>query len=930
MTSPRMHAFVRHETPLCEFAIQTYSGALRVMTGSRQTTRGRNGRTGASVLAAEEIRSRRLELGLTQAELAQRLGVTANTVARWERGNLRPAHPAQVARRLARIGRTNGTSQPTSARQHRSASRTAENSRRHNFPAELTSFIGRQQETAELLDLLRVNRLITLTGAGGIGKSRLAARTAVEAEPTYRDGAWLVELASVTDPALVVGTVALVLELHQQPAEPLVVTLAAGLRNKHLLLVLDNCEHLVSAVADVAGHLLRSCPGLSVLATSRGALGCNGEVTRRVPSLSLPTHQFGSAVSLADAERSEAVELFVERAKCVVPGFALSERDVSTVARICERLDGIPLAIELAAVRLSLLGPDQILERLNDRFRLLVGGSRTAASRQQTLRATLDWSFALLNEAERMLLLRLSVFVGGWSLEAAEAIGAGGGLATGDILDVLGSLVDQSLVIVERIEDGNRYRLLETVRQYAVEKLRESGEEPSLQERHAAWYLELAERAEQELMGREQAAWLDLLEREHDNLRAALGWARSAAPNTSLRLAASLGSFWELRGYSVDGRRWLEELASLVPERTAARAAALQALGELVLRADLVAARSALEECVAIHAELGDSRDRAAALRLLGTTTWKQGERALGSHLIDVSVELCRRLGDRAGTGRALTMRGMCARAEGDIDWAAVLLQEALALLRPSGDVDGLAFVLNQLGQVARTRGDYPLARRLLEESLGLFRAIGSKPRVALTLSCLGNVARLERDEVHAEEMLRQAMALAHAIGARFYTSTSLIFAGILAIQRGQDARGLRLIGAATQYSQLRTSLDADEVEDWDTSLARARRRLGQAEFERFVAEGHAMELTDVIAYAGTAADLPTPTNVGPLSIREREVVTLIARGCSNRDIGEALLISPRTVEAHVTHVLNKLGARTRAQVAASAVAHGLIQSSSV
>lgn len=396
----------------------------------------------------------------------------------------------------------------------------------HNLPAQLTSFVGREAAIVHVRGLLAGGggaRLVTLIGAGGAGKTRLALQVAADLLDEYPDGVWLAELAALADPALVPHAVAAAVGVHEQADRTLMATLQEALRPRQLLLVLDNCEHLVTACAAVAEALLRSCPHLRILATSRELIGIGGEIAWRVPSLDLP--EAGPSLALDQVARAEAVRLFVERAAAARPGFALTAENAPAVLQICQRLDGMPLAIELAAARMRVMSAQQIAARLDDRFRLLTGGSRVALPRQQTLRGALDWSHALLAAEEQVLFRRLAVFAGGWSLDAAEAVCAAGGITAGDVVDLLGRLVDKSLVWVDEQEEGPRYRLLETIREYAAEKLEAAGEAVAVRARHYDWCLALAERAQPHLTGAEQATWLGRLEREHDNLRTALRWA---------------------------------------------------------------------------------------------------------------------------------------------------------------------------------------------------------------------------------------------------------------------------------------------------------------------------------------------------------------------------------------------------------------------
>jgi non-specific serine/threonine protein kinase len=608
----------------------------------------------------------------------------------------------------------------------------------------------------------------------------------------------------------------------------------------------------------------------------------------------------------------------------------LGDANATVVGAMCRRLDGIPLAIELAAARVRMLGPVQILERLDDRFSLLVGGSTTAPSRQQTLRATLDWSYALLNEPERLLLQRVSVFAGSWTLEAAESIWSSAGPGSTEVLEVLGGLIDQSLVLVEGQEVQVGYVLLETVRGYALEQLRRSNSEISVRARLAEYYVAFAEQAERGLIGRDQGSWLNRVEREHDNLRGVLAWAREAAPDIGLRLSGRLGQFWDMRGYLLEGRGWLEVFLAGDSARDAVRAKAQRALGEVSLRqGDNAAAHVCFEDSAGLCAQVGDAHGRAVALGWLGFTIALEGDYPRGGALLDESVSLLRSLGDLHGAGWALSRRGMLARTQGDFAQAKALLEEALGLQRPTGGDEAVAFVLNNLGQLARIGGDYASAEQLLEESLGVFRALDAKSQVGWTLGCLGNVARLQGQFDRAQQLLDESVGLLNAIGCARHAAQSLCFAGVLAVQQGHFVRGVRLIGAGATYAQLRASLDADELREWDQSLTAARSRLGEDAYRAAWADGQATQLAQAVAYAlssaksGSAVDQQPTSSAWPLSPREREVAMLIARGHSNREIAEQLVIGERTAEAHVTHVLTKLGLRSRAQVAVWVLEHG-------
>jgi len=799
-----------------------------------------------------------------------------------------------------------------------------------NLPVRLSTFVGRERECIEVIRLLTTTRLLTLVGTGGIGKTRLALEAARTVEPAFFDGVRFVELGGLSDPALVAEAIASDLGLSDVHGQPLEETLTAFLRTRHMLLVLDNCEHLLVAAARIVAVLLRSpcAENLRVLATSRQALGVEGETVWRVPSLDVP--DAGSNPGTDEIAATEGVRLFCQRAQSFQAGFVLNDLNATAVGRVCRRLDGIPLAIELAAARIRIMSPQQILARLDDQLRLLVGGSRTAPSRQQTLRATLDWSFALLDEPERAALRRFGVFAGGWSLDAAEAVAAAvDDVARADVLSLLVALVDRSLVVVdmEALPAQAWYRMLDTVRQYALEKLRDDDGE-AIRQAHAEWYVALVEGAQAALSGPEQGDWLDRLEREHANLRVALSWAKEASPELALRLAAGLGRFWMMRGHFVEGRMWLESLLSAYSPATAHRARALLELGRLHVRAgDLRAGRDVLQESVVLYGQLRERRRSAEALRELGTAHVFLGDLQLARTMGGQALQAFRDLSDDVGAGWTLAMLGSVARTEGKVVQAAPYFEESIELLRPSGDPEAIGYVLNNLGQLARARGNYAAADRLLEDSLAVFRSIRAASRIGWTLGCLSSVALCQGDLDRADRLLDEARVLLEAIGDRHMLRHGLWIAGVLAVKGGQYARGVRLIAAGAKYPIVRLSLDPDELRDWDTSLRVARSRLGGRAYNEAWAEGNAMSLEEAIAYGLTRERAPPPSKPSPrlaLTVREREVARLIVAGCSNREIAERLVISERTAEAHVSNLLSKAGLRSRAQFAVWAIQQGL------
>jgi predicted ATPase/class 3 adenylate cyclase len=576
----------------------------------------------------------------------------------------------------------------------------------NNLPVQLTSFIGREKEIDQIKKRLERDRLVTITGSGGIGKTRLSIQVTSELLDEYPQGVWLVELAPITDSSLVIHTVCAALHVTLQGNAPALNVLIDYLKLKKILLVLDNCEHLIDACARLCDSLLHACPDLRILASSREALGIDGENAYRVPSLSLPN----SKDELQTIKKSEAVKLFMERASATLPKFEITEVNAPVVVQICQRLDGVALAIELAASRVKLLKVEQIAARLDDAFRLLTGGSRTALPRQQTLRTLIDWSYNLLSDEERTALRCCSVFVGGWSLEGVEAV-----CNNPDMLDLLTHLVDKSLVAVD-FEHGDepRYYLLETIRQYAREKLAESGETRLIRDRHLTHFLALAKRAEPEVQSAEQLRWLDGLELDIDNFRAALEWSLErgeGGAEIGLKIASNLWWFWYLRGHPEEGQ-WLEKTlrASQTSADLVTRANALSRLS--VVRFIHGVARTAADEALALGQTLGSAGRESVALALLFKGAWAvyQADYAQGKLLAEESVKLFRELGHRWGMCEALTWLGMSLINMGDHQLAIPPLEESLALARQARDGNEIGFALWQLGRAAMARSDYSQA----------------------------------------------------------------------------------------------------------------------------------------------------------------------------------------------------------------------------
>ena len=653
--------------------------------------------------------------------------------------------------------------------------------RRHNLPAPLNKFIGRETEVAEVKQQLSAVRLLTLTGPGGCGKTRLALRVASDLPAEYAGGVWLVEFASLADAQLVPQAVAFTLGVHEQAGRGIIDTLTDHLLHRHSLLVLDNCEHLVVACARLAETLLQACPGLKILATSRENLGIPGEAVWSVPPLSLPDPRAWRDYSnwqnaLKAYEKSEAVQLFVARATTALPAFSLTEQNGEYVVDVCLKLDGMPLAIELAAARVQTLSVQQIAERLNDRFHFLKSGSRTAPSRQQTLEAALDWSYSLLSKTEQKLILRLCVFMGGWTLEAAEAVCVDHGIEAGNILDLLTQLANKSLVVIERMPgQETRFRLLETIRQYGREKLLAAGEARVVEMRHRDWYLKMVLRAESELKGSEQSEWIEWLEREHDNLRAALAWSLKNDTAVALQLVETLGQFWFMRGHHFgEGIEWLERVLSIdeAPGQVASRARAFRWLGTLTyLQGNYAAARSAYEQSLALSQEMQDLDNIAEAFFYLADTAANQGDAAAARTLyaqargcaIDNLTSL-RKQGDKWNIARTLNNLGEMARVEGDYAAARKFYEESLLIRQELGDQRGIAISLINLGFVAYDGGDYHQATVFFEESLFLFQKHGGKRGVVDCLTGLAGVIGRAGQPERAARLLGSTEAAREAI----------------------------------------------------------------------------------------------------------------------------------------------------------------------
>ncbi len=699
----------------------------------------------------------------------------------------------------------------------------------NNLPRQLTSFVGREREMAEVKRLLSTTGLLTLAGPGGCGKTRLALQVAADLIEKFEDGVWLVELASLSDPLLLAQAVAAALGLREQHGRPMLATLVDHLRPRETVLVLDNCEHLATDCARMAEVLLRACQRLRILATSREPLKVPGEVTWQVPSLSLPELDHASPESLLPYE---AVRLFVDRAGAAEPGFTISRHNARSVAKVVKRLDGIPLAIELAAVRVKVLSAEQIAARLDDRFRLLTGGSRTTLARHQTLRAAMDWSYDLLEPQERVLLGRVAVFAGGFTLEAAEAVCTGDGIEKADILDLLTFLVDKSLVMAT-IKEGPvaeaRYRLLETVRQYGADRLREHAPDAVWHDRHRDYFLAMAERAEPELHGPDQTSWLARLEMELDNLRAAMEWCRKAGHTQAwLRLAGALWWFWAMRGSLSEGMQHLEAALGSDLAPTPPRAKALYGAAAIGWNQGNLERASALAgEALALCRALQDEAGVAYSLSVLGLVPLLRGEYERAAEMFEESLAVWRRRGQPWEQAAALTVLGQTTYSRGDFRRAASLCEEALRLFRGVGDRWGITWSLTHLAVAISGQGDEARAVPLIEESIALSRAMKNRPVTAWSLHTLSRIMRRRGDLERAKALSQESLALRWEQGERW---------GIAECLEGCAAIGVPLA-------------DADRP-SWERMLAALRQALGEYAYSAAWAEGQQMSLDAAVGLA--------------------------------------------------------------------------------
>lgn len=785
------------------------------------------------------------------------------------------------------------------------------------LPEQATSFVGRKHEIAEIKRLLGGCRLLTLAGTGGVGKTRLALKIASSANPRYRGGVWFVDLTSVANSSFVPATVASSLGLDERPDWAPEDRLLDHLEHvcERTLLVLDNCEHVIEACAQLAHLVLEKCPQVSILATSRQPLNIAGECVWRVASLPFPSIPEGEPFQ--SLSRCESVQLFVERARFKRPGFRLSSENASSITQICSQLEGLPLAIELAAARVSVLSVDQILERLAYQHRLLAGGNYAATERHRTLQAVVDWSYGLLSEQEKQVFRALSVFAGGFQLEAVMHI-CGQEMDEYETIELLSLLEDKSLLLVEEQHGETRYRMLETLRQYGAERLNAANEAPRVMLRHLNWCLQLAECAEAKMQSPEQADWLRRLDVENDNLRAALHRALdSRQPEIALRLVGALGRFWIFRNHLREGRQWVAAALGACDEHGPGE--------EVIPTAALVKALNV------------------GAIMALGQADYGEA-RSLHSRCL----QLRREIGDKDGVARSLTNLGVVEHAAGEYTEALRLGREALLLFRELNSMNGISSVLNNLGESEYRLGNLEEARALFEECLAIKRETGDIWGIADALRNLGHIARMRGDLVAAGTRYAKALGLFHDLGDRLYMSSCLEGLAGLAAQTGDALRAAELLAVCSAVREdIGSPLQSADLPEHELTVAAIRAQLGETDWQAAWSRGRATMLEDAVSRTLAAWDVagatprrkpqsrsiparlvaPSPTSplLTALSRREHEVLQLLAEGLTDAQIASVLSVSRNTVNTHTRKIYRKLGVNSRMAATRYAAEHGLL-----
>jgi predicted ATPase/DNA-binding CsgD family transcriptional regulator/DNA-binding XRE family transcriptional regulator len=907
----------------------------------------------------ETLQRHRRARGLTQADLAEKAHVSERAISDLERALKRPQR-ATVRLLAEALGLSPDEAEclEVAARAGLAQRGSTSHPVRHNLPVTLTNFVGREQDILDLrqqLDASRQDpagpRLVTLTGTGGCGKTRLALELATGLLDSYRDGVCYVDLAPVTDERLVPHTVLAALGASESPRRTPLEALQRSLRNRTLLLVLDNCEHLIQACAELVAALLPATTNLRVLAASREPLRVPGETAWTVAPLTIPDLRQGVAV--VDLICSPAVRLFSDRARAVHSGFEVTPDDARSVALICAQLDGLPLAIELAAARVNVLTIAQIVARLADRFALLARGARMAVPRHKTMRACVDWSYTLLSEPERRLLRRLSVFAGGWTLEAAEALFPRGEFVDGTVLDLLAGLVDKSLVQRTEPGQGARYRLLETIRQYPKEHLQSASEEGACQHRLVLWCLALLEQAAPSLQGAEQATWLGRIEAERDNLRAALDWCATdsrASNQLGLPMLDVLGLVWFKRQQQTEGRRWIERILG----------ADRGPLGQVRVRVlnwgaefathqgDLQSSDQLAEQALHAAKELGYIAGQAVASSRLGTNADTRGAHDRGVALLEEGLRTALVAGDAYAIYYARHKLSESYRLHQKVDAANRLIEDNLALATQRGDGWGVAEALRQLGLIAEAREEFDRAADLLERSLAKWQAIGAARGPHWALLDLGRVALAHGAVDRARQLIGQSLRLNRDTWNTRQIALCLQALAAVAAVTGQSTRAATLFGAAAALGALVAMPAPGGRTIYARGLAVAQDQLGAEAFARAWAYGRALSLEEALYEAEEVASADgrlrdesaeasyqsaarldhvghTAVLTTRLTSRQTEVLRLVAEGKTNRQIAAWLTLSHKTVGRHVENIFARLAVSSRAAATRIAVRDALI-----
>jgi predicted ATPase/DNA-binding CsgD family transcriptional regulator/transcriptional regulator with XRE-family HTH domain len=879
------------------------------------------GRAAADGLSPGELRACRLRLGLSQSELAHRLGVAPNTLARWERGTLCMLNPVVVRLALERLEATADEPRPVV---------TAGSTPHHNLPSEVNRFIGHDAELREIAAVLDNTRLLTLTGTGGVGKTRLAVHVARSLTGQYPDGVWLAALAPLKEPALVPYQVGAVAGVRPRPGQDPLRALVDAFQSRRLLLVLDNCEHLLGACVELVDAILRACPEVRMLATSREVLGLFGETVRRVASLSAP--EAGSDLPPDQIGDYASVQLLVDRVRPSQETFALTAHNAASVAEICRRLDGVPLALELAAACVPALGVRGVAAHLEHHLDLLV--DRTAVvPRHRTLRATIDWSFLLLPEPERRLFARLSVFAGGWTLESAQAVAA-------DLADERGSaavgaglrhLVAASLVQAEVLPSGTvRYSLLETVRQFAHERLAARGELESVRERHAHYVLDLAQAGGPALWGPDVVAWLGRLQAEQDNIRSAWRYLLETGQiERATQLGGAIGELWMHRGLLAEGRRWLDELLAAPGNQHAsagrARVAAVNGVLALVHGARAEGWRWLSEALVYWRRHPGP-RELAYTLLNIGFLAGDTGLLADAQAYFEEGLAASRAARDQVLEAFIRERLGQLALQHGDLATAAEHLDESVRLASDHGAVRVIGYARHTHGWLAYMRNEFAAARADFDASRQAFAALDERWGQSIAHVGYGHAAAAQGDVVTARARFLELLGAAREPGNRLIPCLALQGFAHLALVEGRPEEALRLASCAEAALETLGMTASPRAICLHSHWRAARILVGARKAEHAWQAARRLVLEDVLAEVMAAPRSPVAVRApGGLSARELDVARLVAEGRTNREIARELVISQRTVGRHVEHLLAKLGAPSRAAVARAVVLAGLV-----